>query len=74
MNNEELEEIIQCLIEKLSKHNHNAFILDKKTKKLIEEFNMFQKIISDFPDKCDSVLTEIISNFTLKKCKNAILF
>ena len=75
MNNEELEEIIQSLIEKLSKYNHNAFILDKKTKKLIEEFNMFQKIISDFPDKCDSVLTEIISNFTLKKCnKNELIF
>ena len=75
MNNEELEEIIQSLIEKLSKHNHNAFILDKKTKKLIEEFSMFQKIISDFPDKCDSVLTEIISNFTLKKCnKNELIF
>ena len=75
MNNEELEEIIQSLIEKLRKHNHNGFILDKKTKKLIEEFNMFQEIISDFPDKCDSVLTELISNFTLKKCnKNELIF
>ena len=75
MNNEELEEIIQQLMEKLDKNNHNGFTIDKKTKKLIEEFNMFKEIISNFPDKCDSVLTEIISNFTLKKCnKNEVIY
>ena len=46
-----------------------AFFIDcKNEEKLSDIINRFKEIISNFPDKCDSVLTEIISNFTLKKC------
>ena len=69
MNNEELEESIQNLIENLNKNKSNVFLSDKKTKKLIQEFDIFKEIISNFPDKYEYVLTEIISNISFKKYK-----
>ena len=69
MNNEELEESIQNLIENLNKNKSNVFLSDKKTKKLIQEFDIFREIISNFPDKYEFALTEIISNISFKKYK-----
>ena len=75
MNNEELEESIQYLMVSLNKKNLNGFVLDKKIKKLLQEFDMFKEIISNFPDKYNTVLTELIPNLTLKKYKkNEVIF
>ena len=66
MKKEEFEDFIFDLIEKIHK-NKNEFIIDKKIKDLLEEFYLFREIISNFPDKYNSILNEILSNLNLKK-------
>ena len=74
MKNDELEEFILDLMEKLDE-NVKEFILNNKTKELLQEFNLFKEIIENFPDKCDSILTEIISNLIIKQnSKNDVIF
>ena len=74
MKNDELEEFILDLMEKLDE-NVKEFILNNKTKELLQEFNLFKEIIENFPDKCDSILTEIISNLIIKQnSKNDAIF
>ena len=74
MNNEEIEENVLYLIEILTE-NINKFKFDKKNKEIIQQFNFFNEIISKFPDKYDSFITEILSNLTFKKYnKNEIIY
>ena len=74
MNNDELEAFYTNLIEILNK-NPNKFKLDKKTKEKFQEINIFNEIFINFPDKYNSILSELMSNFTLKKYEeNDIIF
>ena len=74
MNIEELELFYSNLMERLRK-NPKKFKLDKKTKEKIQEINIFKEIITIFPDKCNSILTEIMTNLTIKKYNdNEVIF
>ena len=74
MNIEELELFYSNLMERLRK-NPKKFKLDKKTKEKIQEVNIFKDIITIFPDKCNSILTEIMTNLTIKKYNdNEVIF
>ena len=74
MNIEELELFYSNLMERLRK-NPKKFKLDKKTKQKIQKINIFKDIITIFPDKCNSILTEIMTNLTIKKYNdNGVIF
>ena len=74
MKKEEFEDFIFDLMEKIHK-NKSEFIIDKKIKDLLEEFYLFREIISNFPDKYNSILNEILSNLNLKKySKKEVVF
>ena len=66
MNDEELEQNILYLKKNINKNN-KRFSFVNKTKEILQEFKFFKDIIMNFPDKCNSILTEITSELNIKK-------
>lgn len=66
MNNEEMEEIVSKLNQRINKNEPN-FKLDNKTKEVFKNLNFFNKIIQKYPDKGEAIMTEIISNLYIRK-------
>ena len=66
MNDEELEQNILYLKKNINKNN-KRFSFVNKTKEILQEFKFFKDIIMNFPDRCNSILTEITSELNIKK-------
>ena len=66
MNNEEMEEIVAKLNQRVNKNDQN-FLIDKKTKDIFKRLNFFHQIMKKYPDKGDSIITSIISNIYIRK-------
>ncbi len=66
MNDQEMEDIVSKLNQRISKNDPN-FILDRKTKEVFKKLNFFHQIMLKFPDKGDEIMTTIISNLYIRK-------
>ena len=66
MNEEEMEEIVSKLNQRINKNSPN-FTLDNKTKKILKNLNFFRQILAKYPDKGENLMTEIISNLYIRK-------
>ena len=66
MINEEMEEIVMKLNQRVNKNDPN-FVIDKTTKDIFKKLTFFHQIMKKYPDKGDSIITEIISNLYIKK-------
>ena len=74
MNDKELEENILYLKGNINKNN-NKFSLQNKIKEILEEYIFFKEIIIKFPDKCNYILLEILSELNIKQYdKNDVIF
>ena len=66
MSNEEMEEIVTKLNQRINKNDPN-FILDNKTREVFKNLTFFHQILEKFPDKGDLLMTEIISKLYIRK-------
>ena len=66
MSNEEMEEIVSKLNQRINKNDPN-FVLDNKTKEVFKNLTFFHQILEKFPDKGDLLMTEIVSKLYIRK-------
>lgn len=66
MNEEEMEEVISKLLQKVNKNDIN-FKLDKKIIDVFKKLNFFDQIIKKYPDFGNFIITEVLLNLSIKK-------
>ena len=65
MSNEEMEEFLIKLNQIIN--GKDNFVLDKKTKAMLNNLKFFREIWTKFPDKGDLIISKILSNLYIKR-------
>ena len=73
MNEEEMEEVISKLLQKVNKNDIN-FKLYKKIIDVFKKLNFFDQIIKKYPDFGNFIITEVLLNLSIKKYIYLIIY